>query len=321
MRNAVRQNEIIAKMAASNGQLKVHDYTINIIKPLGRGAFGTVYKGSDKYQNTVAVKQIAKTDKKKANTEVEQCRCLKEKHLIHKRIVQIHDVKYWEGSTWIVMELCDMGDLNDFFLNFYHRINTEMKLTIMMDIAEGIAFLHHNDIVHRDIKPGNILLKTDDLHIMVKLGDFGVSKFLDSNDMTSAMSSNVGTFLFKAPEFWEKTPGGRVRYHRNVDVYAAGLTFLAMMQAVPGKNLVPKAECFLKPSETKMPIGLVAFDRSLNEKNDFRILDSPQSSNDSPPIKNLRCIVEAMTRFSPEDRIAAREIIYRMDAARVSLNT
>ena len=213
---------------------------------------------------------------------------------------------------WIVMELCDIGDLNKFFVNYHHEINTEMRLTIMRQIAKGIAFLHLNDIVHRDIKPANILLKTNNVNAVVKLGDFGLSKILDPNE-TSSMSSNVGTLLFKAPEFWDKKPGDQVRYHRNVDVYAAGLTFLAMLQAQSGKALVPKPEGFLQSSEIKMPIGLVAFARSQNKKGDFRIVDSSTSNNDSPQVKNIRCIIDAMTRFSPEARITAAEIEYRMD--------
>ena len=312
MRNDACLNGIIEEMAASNGQLKVYEYTVNLLQQLGRGAFGTVYKGFDKDQNTVAIKHIAKTDKRKASTEAVKFHDLKEKQLTHDHIIQIHNVKYWMNSMWIVMELCDFGDLNNFFVNYHHAINTEMKITIMKQIAKGIAFLHLNDIVHRDIKPANTLLKTSDVNAVVKLGDFGLSKILDPNE-TSSMSSNVGTLNFKAPEFWDKKPGDRVRYHRNIDIYAAGLTFLAMLQAQPRKALVPNAEGFLQPSEIKMPIGMVAFARNQNKKGDFRIVDFPKSSNDGPLVKNIKYIIEAMTRFSPEDRMAAADIEYRMD--------
>ena len=312
IRNDVRLNEVRTEMAASNGQLKVHDYTVNLLQQIGRGGFGTVYKGLDKHQNVVAIKHISETDKRKASIEAVKFHDLKEKQLIHEHIIRVHNVKYWMNSMLIVMELCDIGDLSSFFVNYHHKINTEMKVTIMRQIAKGIAFLHLNDIVHRDIKPANILLKTKDVYAVVKLGDFGLSKFLDPNE-TSSMSSNVGTLLFKAPEFWDKKPGDRVRYHRNVDVYAAGLTFLAMLQAQPDKVLVPKAEGFLQSSEIKMPIGLVAFARSQSKESDFRIVDSSTNNNDSPSVKNLKSIIEAMTLFSPEARMPAAEVEYRMD--------
>ena len=79
----------------------------------------------------------------------------------------------------------------------------------MTQIAGGVAFLHSKNIAHRDIKPGNILLKTEGGCAVVKLGDFGLSKFLDPDGSTSAMSSDVGTLIFKAPEFWDKKQGNK----------------------------------------------------------------------------------------------------------------
>ena len=311
IRNDVRLNEVRTEMAASNGQLKAYEYTVNLLQQIGPGGFGTVHKGLDKHQNIVAIKHISKTDKRKASTEAVKFHDLKEKQLIHDHIIRVHNVKYWMNSMWIVMELCDIGDLGSFFVNYHHKINTGIKVNIMRQIAKGVAFLHLNDIVHRDIKTANILLKTNDVYAVVKLGDF-LSKFLDPSE-TSSMSSNVGTLLFKAPEFWDKKPGDRVRYHRNVDVYAAGLTFLAMLQAQPDKALVPKAEGFLQSSEIKMRIGLVAFARSQSKKSEFRIVDSSTSNNDSPSLMNLKSIIEAMTLFSPEAWMPAAEVEYRMD--------
>ena len=81
-----------------------------------------------------------------------------------------------------------------------------------------------------------------------------------------------GTLAFKAPEFWDQKPGNKVRYHRNVDVYAAGLTFTAMLQAKSGRKLVPHAEGSLQTSETKMPIGLAAFTRKINKQPDVIVV-------------------------------------------------
>ena len=105
------------------------------------------------------------------------------------------------------MEFCDLGDLNQFFKSYYSQLTIEMKVKLMKQIMNGIAFLHDRNIVHRDIKPGNILLaSTPEHNVVVKLGDFGLSKILDPDSLTSAMSSNVGTLSFKAPEFWNTTP-------------------------------------------------------------------------------------------------------------------
>ena len=99
----------------------------------------------------------------------------------------------------------------------------------MHGIASGICYLNKNSIIHRDIKSGNILIASK-FPMVPKLTDFDLSKFLDPDDETSVMSSNVGTNAFKAPEFFNRVDG-KLRYHRNVDIYAAGLIFLAMIQA------------------------------------------------------------------------------------------
>ena len=130
---------------------------------------------------------------------------------------------------WIVMEYCDLEDLNNFFKKYHGKLDKDKEVKIMGQISRGITFLHNQNIVHRDIKPGNILLKNENAKVIVKLRDFGLSKFLDPNGATSSMSSNVGTQWFQAPEFWDRDPEDKLRYHRNVDVYAAGLTFTAML--------------------------------------------------------------------------------------------
>ena len=142
-------------------------------------------------------------------------------------------------------------------------------------------------------------MKNGNSFAIVKLGDFGLSKFLDPDDITSAMSSNVGTLAFKAPEFWDRKPNDRIRYHRNVDVYAAGLTFTAMLQAKPGHNLVPKAEDSLQSFETKMSIGLAAFTRCQSKHNEIKVV-VPENNDDATPANKLKVIIEAMTYFSPE---------------------
>ena len=218
----------IAAKKESSSVVEVCGYKLDFLQQLGRGGFGTVFKGFHETKNTVAIKQISKAERKKAIAEAIKFHFLKEKNLLHEHVIKVYDVQTWKDSMWIVMEYCDLGDLDKFFQKFNTKLGMKERVNLMRQISHGVAFIHHNNIVHRDIKPGNILMKGYNGYAVVKLGEFGLSKFLDPDDMTSAMSSNVGTFLFKAPEFWDKR-GERIRYHRNVDVYAAGLTFTAML--------------------------------------------------------------------------------------------
>ena len=229
-----QNTEINIKMAGGNltpilnGELHA-----DLIHPLGQGAFGTVFKAYDASQNQFAVKKISREeDRQKAAMETSKLIQLKDRFGLNDNIVTIHDMRYWERSIWIIMELCDLGDLNTYFRRYFHRITTQIKVNIMIQAMNGIVFLHSKAVVHRDIKPANILAKSSPNGVVIKLADFGLCKVLEE-DQSSTMSSNVGTMTFKAPEFWDP----RLRYHSNVDVYAAGLTFAAMLQAEEGMSM------------------------------------------------------------------------------------
>ena len=214
-------------------------YKIDFMHELGRGGFGTVYKGWDSNNLSVAVKKITRDAGPRAHKEALSLQQLKDQVAHHPNIISIYDIKYWNGAIWIPMQLCNEGDLDQYFKNKFEtaeKIST--KLIIMLGVSNGLEFLHAQQIVHRDIKPANILVASSSAGITAKIADFGLCKILEPDQST--MSSNVGTLVFKAPEFWDPKSDERIRYNRTVDVYAAGLTFAAILQAVKGRSLIPK---------------------------------------------------------------------------------
>ena len=80
---------------------------------IGRGTFGTVYKGLDKDKKPVALKRVGKEHKTSASTEAVKSHFIKS-NINHDQIVKIYDVKSWRDSMWIIMEYCELGDLNKF---------------------------------------------------------------------------------------------------------------------------------------------------------------------------------------------------------------
>ena len=302
-------------MASSmNGTMtEIFGYKIDVFSELGRGAFGTVYKGYGQNDSLVAVKRICtgtEEDRQKASKEALKLYYLKDKDLqANDHLMKIIDVKYQQNAIYIIMEFCDLGDLNQFFKKHHARLNLDAKVILMRQIIDGIAFLHSRNIVHRDIKPANILLTSTSLSsVTVKLGDFGLTKILDPNSLTSAMSSNVGSLAFKAPEFFNSRldDNGKVKYHRNVDVYAAGLTFAAMLQAQPGRHLLAKAEGFLQSAETRMSVGLAAHNRMVNRQPDIIVVENKAS--DSVLLKKVKDIIRGMTHISATHRLSASKV-------------
>ena len=215
-------------------------YKIDFLHELGRGGFGMVYEGWDTNNRAVAVKKITRNAGPRAHREALSLQKLKEDVSRHPNIISIHCVQYWSGAIWIVIELCHGGDVEQCFKNrFEEATNTSTKLNIIVGVTNGLEYLHSQQIVHRDIKPANILISQIPVtKNAIKIADFGLCKILNPDEST--MSSNVGTVLFKAPEFFDPKSDERIRYNRSVDIYATGLSFAAILQAKKGRSLLPK---------------------------------------------------------------------------------
>ena len=133
--------------------------------------------------------------------------------------------------------------------------------------------------------------------------DFGLRKILDPDSLTTDMSSNVGTVIFKAPEFWSLMFGNKLKYHRNIDVYSAGLTSTAMLQVKPSQRHVPIAEGSMQASETAMPIGLASYTRMAYNQPGITVVVN--NSKDDLETMKLKELIREMTQVCPQKRLSA----------------
>ena len=235
-------------------------YDVYLMKRIGRGAIGTVYRAKDQDGSTVAAKQLeANMAEKKLVRELENAH--KQLKLNHENIVKIFHIYNDEEheDMWVFMEYLNGGDLCMYAMKNFTQFE-ETKFDLIIQISKGLAFLHDLKICHRDIKPENILIQPGgaDKPICVKLTDFGLAKFQRPDAESSIMHSKLGTQNYMAPEFWNVKPDGTIEYHKSVDIYALALTFLAMLNARPGERLKPVAEG-QKQSEVGQPTGVCFF--------------------------------------------------------------
>ena len=116
------------------------------------------------------------------------------------------------------------------------------------------------------------------------------------------MTSNVGTLAFKAPEFFQRTSPGKIEYHRNVDIYAAGLTFLAMLQGEKGKRLlIPHIETPMDDSEYHTDsIGRLIAERIKYKVPELNIVQIKGS---------VTRLISKMTCIKPEERLSAVDVL------------
>ncbi len=232
--------------------------------------------------------------------------------LSHPNVVRLLQVVEQDHKVWVVMELCNHGDLLGMLGDHNNTlVPLREKLRLMLDVAKGVAYLHSNNVIHRDIKPSNVVISGPPT--VAKVTDFDLCKFLDEDDVTSRMTSDVGTDAFKAPEFYMRTADGNLRYHRNVDVFAMGLTFLAMIQG--NKHKIPKMETGLERGEETMKIGFLLWHRKMNDRTPLEVVRlDPEGARvegdpDGDVIRSLRGVLHKMTCFEPADRTSAAEVV------------
>ena len=225
--------------------LTIGKYTITVTHghQLGRGAFGLVYKGEDKDNNIVAAKCIICAIPRHHQLAMTEIQALQK--LDHPNVVRIIDseVKLAKKEIWIIMEFCDKRDLETYVNE--NGLNVDLAYSTLQGCASALQYLHEHGVTHRDIKPQNILLKTDDLgRVIPKLADFGLSKVKESGAESSITTARIGTTAYMAPEVQE----GK-HYKRSVDLYSLGLVLVGMINIlVTGvKEFIPSNSefCYL----------------------------------------------------------------------------
>ncbi len=291
---------------------QVGNYTIYLEQELGRGGFGVVFKARNNEGTTVAAKRINLREHQRAH--IPEAISFYNRPPEQVNLIQLFDIKRVKDAVrddfWVFMQCAEFGDLDNYFTNhFQSLLGTRQKVLLMRQIASGIAYLHSQGIVHRDIKPGNILVTGSHIpeETILKISDMGLAKYLDQNADSSGMSSNVGTKHFKAPEFWAQAEDGSVRYHRSVDTFAAGLTFQAMLLATEGSRLTPTLQNTLDPvTEGDMPIGRVMLSREKNKQTSVKLIADEKEDNSLT--RGLKRVISRMVCMVPEHRISMAEV-------------
>ncbi|NWH90282.1 E2AK2 kinase, partial [Aegithalos caudatus] len=228
-------NESLPDVDTNTGEESGSPHTVNKtfldlfedIKPIGKGGFGNVFKATSKSDKKIyAIKRVELTEKVEREAEGLA-------RLTHENIVRYHcswrgddHIKYPDSSQnsdtkfcclFIQMEFCEKGTLENWIAkNREDRKYHAMAQTKFLEIMKGVKYIHSEDLIHRDLKPQNILISRDD---KIKIGDFGLLTSVTFDTLTEER----GTKSYMAPEQFG------AKYGKEVDIFALGLIWFEIL--------------------------------------------------------------------------------------------
>jgi hypothetical protein len=201
----------------------------HLLRRLGRGGMATVYLAVDqRLQREVAFKVLHGID---ALDETFQARFQQEAlataRLEHPNIIHIYDYGHEGNLTYMVMEYCPNGTLTDLLAQATRQgrlVTPDEAVSVVSQIALALDFAHRNGVIHRDVKPSNILFARDGRPV---LADLGIAKAMEGPKLTRTMTA-IGTPEYMSPE---QGRGDAVDYRS--DLYSLGVVLYEMLAGRP----------------------------------------------------------------------------------------
>ncbi len=258
-----------------------------VVDVLGEGSMGTVFRGRDpRLEREVALKTIrldAATSESRRRELLELLRheAVTIARLSHPNIVAVYDMGDTRDSAFVAMELVDGVSLGE-YLRMRGPLAPEELIPLGAQIAAGLALSHEREVVHRDVKPGNVLLGRDN---SVKVTDFGLAYVLSSViDDSTELSGTPG---YVPPEVLNERP-----YTQPGDLFGLGAT---LYECLAGFH--PLAGNSLRDTILNTVAG--------------RIRPLEDSVPDLPP--ELGALIFELLATDPADRPTAAEVVERLE--------
>lgn len=198
----------------------IGDYMLT--KIIGKGSFSNVYKANhkDDINKLYAIKviRLKGLHKKIINNLDSEINIMMK--IQHENITKLHDVIKTNNHIYLIMDFCDGGDLHQ-YIKKNGKFDENNSKQIFLQIVNGIRFLHSNNLIHRDLKPHNILLSSNG---NIKIADFGFIT-IDTNNMLDTL---CGSPIYMAPEILSFK-----KYDAKVDLWSCGIILFEMLTSYP----------------------------------------------------------------------------------------
>ncbi|XTI84914.1 Pkinase-domain-containing protein, partial [Cenococcum geophilum] len=278
-----------------------HPSSFQQLEKLGEGTYATVFKGRNRQTGEfVALKEIhLDSEEGTPSTAIREISLMKE--LKHENIVSLHDVIHTENKLMLVFEYMDK-DLKKYMDSRGDRgqLDPVTIKSFMYQLLRGIAFCHENRVLHRDLKPQNLLINNKG---QLKLADFGLAR---------AFGIPVNTFSNEVVTLWYRAPDvllGSRTYNTSIDIWSAGCIMAEMYTGrplFPGTTNEDQLQKIFRlmgtPSERSWP-GISQFPEY---KPNFHVFATQDLRLILPQVDQLGLnLLNSMLQLRPEMRISA----------------
>ncbi|MBQ9074555.1 MAG: Stk1 family PASTA domain-containing Ser/Thr kinase, partial [Mogibacterium sp.] len=256
-----------------------------LLEKIGDGGMAVVYKGKDRLLNRFIAIKILRPEFTKDATFVENFKRESQAAagLTHPNIVGVYDVGREGNINYIVMELIEGRTLND-IIEDEAPMDYRKVIDISKQVASALKVAHKNKIIHRDVKPHNIMITNDGI---VKLADFGIARAV--NDATLSTGSKiVGSVHYFSPE---QARGNYV--DERSDIYSLGIV---MYEMLTGKV----------PFDGENPVTVAL--KHINEE-----ITPPSELVAGIPPALERCVMKATSKYQTNRYSSAEEMIEELD--------
>ena len=273
----------------------------DLIRVLGKGAMGLVYEGRDpNLDRRVAIKTIKVenlSEEEAAEYEVRfRTEARSAARLQHPNIVSVYDSDRDIDIAYLVMEFIQGEDLKH-HLDKGVRYSLEQAAGIMNDLLSALDYAHRQNIVHRDVKPANLLIEPSG---RVKLTDFGVARIQDSGEATRTQGTMVGTLKYMSPEQVQGLP-----VDSRSDLFAAGIV---LYQLLTGKRPFDGVGDYdiIQQIISKPVVPPSSFSPNLPAQIDEVVARALEKSRDRryPTAQEFNAALQAAAKFASDPTIA-----------------
>ncbi|KAK4345677.1 hypothetical protein RND71_035853 [Anisodus tanguticus] len=233
---------------AQSMRFVVGDYVVE--KQIGSGSFSTVWKACHRVDGTeVAIKEIVTARLNNKLKESLKSEIVILQRISHPNIIRLHDMIEEPGKIYIVLEYCRGGDLSMYIQRRQGRIPEATAKHFMQQLASGLKILRENNLIHRDLKPQNLLLSATDDNSTLKIADFGFARSLQPRVLAETL---CGSPLYMAPEIMQLQ-----KYDAKADLWSVGaILFQLVTGKTPftGNNQIQLLQNIVKSTKLQFPL-------------------------------------------------------------------